>query len=61
MNRGKTFFTSVGLAVLLLFGMTVPAHAITTLTSSVLLAGSDTVFGCVITNVGPHPITVTFS
>ena len=40
MNRAKTFFTSVGLAVLVLFGLTVPAHAITTLTSTFLFAAS---------------------
>ena len=59
MNRAK-FYTSVVLTVFLLFGMTVPAHAITTLTSSPLFITS---FGltilCAIANVGPHPITVT--
>ena len=44
MNRGKAFFTSVGLAVLLLFGMAVPAHALTTLTSTPVWAVFDRIF-----------------
>jgi hypothetical protein len=59
MNRAKKFFTSLSLAVLLLFGLTVPAHAITTLTSSLLFITSVQSVVCSIINVGPHPITVT--
>ena len=59
MNRGKKFFTPVSLAVLLFFGLTVPAHALTTLTSSPLHVGDGLSIHCAIANVGPHPITVT--
>lgn len=58
MNRAK-FYTPVSLAVLLFFGMAVPAHAITTLTSSPLFVGNGLAVICAIANVGPHPITVT--
>jgi hypothetical protein len=59
MNRGKKFFTSVGLAALLLFGLTAPAHALTTLISSALFVGSGQFLVCTIVNAGPAPITVT--
>jgi hypothetical protein len=61
MNRATflaKFLVSVSLAVLLLFGLTGPAHA-TTLTSSPLNAVDGQAFGCAITNAGLAPITVT--
>ncbi len=43
MNRAK-FYTSVVLTAFLLFGLTVPAHALTTLTSSLLLTEPEHVY-----------------
>ena len=58
-NRGKKFFTSVGLAVLMLFGMAVPVHAITTLTSTPLFVPNGQALLCAITTYGPAVITIT--
>jgi hypothetical protein len=58
MNRAK-FYPSVSLAVVLLLGMTAPAHAITTLTSSPLVVTTGEFLVCALTNVGPADITVT--